>query len=139
MVACEMYLTMINILQRTSTAVLHADPQLISPEQTRTRCEFTLMNDHSPAMFTSTLMCLFFSSLPKLNKQTNYNSNGNNIHHNNSCNQICHTPAHMYSLLPEITAKVGNDVGVFTVLHHYDLLLNNSKVFTYKQHIHTTF
>lgn len=41
-----------------------------------------------------------------------------------------HTQTH----LPEITAKIGYDIGVFTVLHHYNLLLDDSKVFTWREH-----
>ena len=134
---------MINILQRTSPTVLHTDPQLISPEQTRALCEFTFMKDHSLVRYVHihTKMWILFSSFSRKissfflhNKITH--SNVNNIHFNNSCKQILHTHTNVFTPLPEITAKIGYDVGVFTILHHYDLLLNDSKVLTCKQNVH---
>lgn len=36
--------------------------------------------------------------------------------------------------LPEIASKVGHDVGVFTILHHQNLLLDNGKVLPWREH-----
>ena len=39
--------------------------------------------------------------------------------------------------LPEIAAKIGYNVGVFTVFHHYNLLLDDSKVLTWSENTQT--
>lgn len=60
------------------------------------------------------------------------------MHSNNNHKKILHSTSgtHTHTLLPEITAKIGNDVGVFTVLHHYNLLLHDCKVLTFNKNTH---